>query len=132
MLDSHEYLHQTIMTSNESNPSYGLPPPITKLTLEQDLKLRNVYDALNKPETRKEDIITYAMALQKQNFVLGNSLTNLVEKWQERQIQMDLLITNEDQPMFGILLETKDWTSTLVMQSSTSAEQGIKTTRLKT
>ena len=108
MLDSHEYLHQTIMTSNESNPSYGLPPPITELTLEQDLKLRNVYDALNKPETRKEDIITYAMALQKQNFVLGNSLTNLVEKWQERQIQMDLLITNEDQPMFGILLETKD------------------------
>ena len=132
MLDSHEYLHQTIMTSKESNPSFGLPPPITKLTLEQDLKLRNIYDSLNKPETKREDIITYAMALQKQNYVLGNSLTNLVEKWQERQIQMDLLITNEDQPMFGILLETKDWTSTLVMQSSTSAEQGIKTTRVKT
>ena len=121
-----------IMTSNERNQSYGLPPPITKLTLEQDLKLRNVYDKLNKPETRKEDIITYLMALQKQNFVLGNSLTNLVEKWQERQIQMDLLITNADLPMYGILYEHKDRTSILAMQSNTSAEQGIKKTRLKT
>ena len=108
MLDSHGYLQQKTMTSNESNQSYGLPPPITKLTLEQDLKLRNVYDALHKPETRKEDIITYAMALQKQNFVLGNSLTNLVEKWQERQIQMDLLITSEVLPMYGISYEHKD------------------------
>ena len=108
MLDSQGYLHLMIMTSNESNQSYGLPPPITKLTLEQDLKLRNVYDALTKPETTKEDIITYLMALQKQNFVLGNSLTNLVEKWQERQIQMDLLITNADLPMYGILYEHKD------------------------
>ena len=132
MLDSHEYLHQTIMTSNERNPSYGLPPPITELTVEQDLKLRNVYDALHKPETRKEDMITYLMALQKQNFVLGNSLTNLVEKWQERQIQMDLITTNEDLQMFGILLEHKDWTSISAMQSSTSAEQGTKKARLKT
>ena len=91
-----------------------------------------MYDALNKPQTKKADIITLLMALQKQNFVLGNSLTNLVEKWQERQIQMDLLTTSEVLPMFGILLETKDWTSTLVMQLSTSAEQGIKTTRQKT
>ena len=96
------------MTQKNKKLDFGLPPPITKLTLEQDLKLRNIYDKLNKPESSKEDIITYLMALQKQNFVLGNSLTNLVEKWQERQIQMDLLITNEDQPMFGILLETKD------------------------
>ena len=42
--------------------------------MEQDLKLRNIYDALNKPETQKEDIITFLMALQKQNFVLGNSI----------------------------------------------------------
>ena len=108
MLDSHEYLHQTIMTSNERNPSYGLPPPITELTVEQDLKLRNIYDALNKPETKKEDIVTFLMALQKQNFVLGNSLTNLVNKWHEREILMDLNTTKEVLPMFGILLETKD------------------------
>ena len=76
--------------------------------MEQDLKLRNIYDALNKPETKKEDIITFLMALQKQNFVLGNSLTNLVEKWQDLEIQMVLNTTSEELPMFGILLETKD------------------------
>ena len=76
--------------------------------MEQDLKLRNIYDALNKPETKKKDIVTFLMALQKQNFVLGNSLTNLVEKWQEREILMDLNTTKEVLPMFGILLETKD------------------------
>ena len=76
--------------------------------MEQDLKLRTMYDALSKPETEKEDIITLIMALQKQNFVLGNSLTNLVDKWQERLTQMDLNTTREVLPMFGILLETKD------------------------
>ena len=96
------------MTSNNKNQSFGLPAPITELTVEQDLKLRNIYDALNKPETKKKDIVTFLMALQKQNFVLGNSLTNLVEKWQEREILMDLNTTKEVLPMFGILLETKD------------------------
>ena len=76
--------------------------------MEQDLKLRNIYDALNKPETNRDDIITYLMALQKQNFVLGNSLTNLVEKWRERETQLDLNTIKEVLPMFGILLETKD------------------------
>ena len=58
---------------------------------------------LDKPETRKEDIITLLLALQKQNFVLGNSLTNLVDKWPKVHHT-----TNEDLSMFGILLETKD------------------------
>jgi hypothetical protein len=75
--------------------------------MEQDLKLRTMYDALSKPETEKEDIITLIMALQKQNFVLGNSLTNLVDKWQERQTQLDLLTTREVLPMFGILYDHK-------------------------
>ena len=96
------------MTSNKNNQSFGLPAPITELTMEQDLKLRNIYDALNKPETNRDDIITYLMALQKQNFVLGNSLTNLVEKWRERETQLDLNTIKEVLPMFGILLETKD------------------------
>tara|TARA_R100000008_G_C3435657_1_gene91854 strand:+ start:213 stop:413 length:201 start_codon:yes stop_codon:yes gene_type:complete len=30
---------------------------------------------------KMEDVITLVMALQHQNFVLGNSLTNLVQKW---------------------------------------------------
>ena len=29
----------------------------------------------------KEDVITVFLALQRQNFVLGNSLTNLLKKW---------------------------------------------------
>ena len=96
------------MTSKNNNQSFGLPAPITELTVEQDLKLRNIYDALNKPETKKEDIVTFLMALQKQNFVLGNSLTNLVNKWHEREIQMDLNTTREVLPMFGILYASKD------------------------
>ena len=96
------------MTSKNNNQSFGLPAPITELTMEQDLKLRNIYDALNKPETKKEDIVTFLMALQKQNFVLGNSLTNLVNKWHEREIQMDLNTTREVLPMFGILYASKD------------------------
>ena len=91
------------MTSKNKNRSHGLPPPITKLTPEQDLKLRLTYDALNKPSTRKKDIITVFMALQEQNFVLANSLLNLVKRWPK-----DHPIINEDLSMFGILLETKD------------------------
>ena len=49
--------------------------------MEQDLKLRLLYDGLTNPETQKEDMITVFMALQEQNYVLSNSLTNLVKKW---------------------------------------------------
>ena len=91
------------MTLKNKNLFPGLPPPVTKLTHEQDLKLRLTYDALCKDATRKEDIITVFMALQEQNFVLSNSLTNLVEKWPKVQHT-----TSEELSMFGILLETKD------------------------
>ena len=64
------------------------------------------------------------MALQEQNFVLGNSLTNLVKKWP--RIQMDQATTNEALSMFGILLETKDWISILATLLSTYAVKGIK------
>tara|TARA_R100001594_G_scaffold149973_1_gene209446 strand:- start:437 stop:631 length:195 start_codon:yes stop_codon:yes gene_type:complete len=51
----------------------------------------------------KDDIITLLLALQKQNFVLGNSLTNLVQRWTEIQ---------DDAVVFGlqnyILLERPD------------------------
>ena len=70
------------MTQNNRKSSYGLPAPITKLTYEQDLKMRILKDKLNENyDSHKEDIITLFLALQKQNFVLGNSLTNLLEKW---------------------------------------------------
>ena len=94
------------MTSNENNRSPGLPKPITKLTVEQDLKLRLLYDNLIKPETTKEDIITVFMALQEQCFVLGNSLTNLVHKWPKPP--KDQVITKEDLSKSGILFVIKD------------------------
>ena len=70
------------MTQKNRKSDYGLPAPITKLTYEQDLKMRVLKDKLNENyDNHKEDIITLFLALQKQNFVLGNSLKNLLEKW---------------------------------------------------
>ena len=68
--------------------------------------MRLVYDNLVKPETQKEDIITVFMALQEQNFVLANSLTNLVTKWPKPP--KDQVITNEDLSKFGTLYVIKD------------------------
>ena len=69
------------MTQQNRKSDYGLPAPITKLTYEQDLKMRVLKDKLNENyDNHKEDIITLFLALQKQNFVLGNSLKNLLEK----------------------------------------------------
>ena len=65
--------------------------------------MRQLEIVLGKDETRKEDLITVFLALQKQNFVLINSLTNLVEKWPKVHP-----ITNEVPAMFGILLENKN------------------------
>ena len=91
------------MTSKEKSLSYGLPPPVTELTLEQDLKLRQLEIQLNRDDINIKDVITVFLALQKQNFVLSNSLTNLVDKWPKVQPTI-----NEELSMFGILLETKD------------------------
>ena len=70
-----------IMTSTKENLNFGPPPPITKLTTEQDLKMRLIADKLKRDDVKKEDIITVYLALQKQNFVLSNSLMNLVDNW---------------------------------------------------
>ena len=78
--------------------------------MEQDLKLRLLYDNLTKPETQKEDIITVFMALQEQAFVLSNSLTNLVEKWPKRPMVPH--ITEEELSKSGILYVIKNSTST--------------------
>jgi len=52
------------------------------LTVEQDLRMRILKDKLNDNyHDHKEDIIVLFLALQKQNFVLGNSLTNLLKQW---------------------------------------------------
>ena len=76
--------------------------------MEQSLKVRQLEILLNKPETKKEDIITVFLALQRQNFVLGNNLTQLLKAWNKP----DLTTTEEVQSKYGTLFETKDWTTT--------------------
>ena len=92
------------MTQKNKKLNFGLPEPITKLTYEQDLRMRILEDRLNDVyHDHKKDIITLFLALQKQNFVLGNSLSNLLKKW---------TTIEEEALRYGILLETKDSTST--------------------
>ena len=75
------------MTSKRTDPSYGLPAPITKLTMEQDLKMRVIRDRITEVyHDNKKEIIEVFMALQRQNFVLGNSIKNLVDHWPHEEI----------------------------------------------
>ena len=68
------------MTAKHKESNFGLPPPVTKLTMEQEFKMKVIENRLRDTyNTNKEDIITVFLALQKQNFVLGNSLKNLIE-----------------------------------------------------
>jgi hypothetical protein len=52
---------------------------VIDLTMEQQFKLRRIKDLL--PDADKEDIITLFEALQHQNFVLSNTVSNLVKQW---------------------------------------------------
>ena len=67
--------------------------PVLDLTLEQQFKMRQIEDALNKDDCDKEDIITVFMALQHQCFVLGNNIQQLIHQWPTST----QLITPEDQ-----------------------------------
>ena len=68
--------------SGRNCPILWTPPPITELTMEQQFKIRRMKDLL--PEADKSDIIELLMALQHQNFVLSNSVMNLVKEWPTR------------------------------------------------
>ena len=49
--------------------------------------MRLLEDKLNETyDIHKKDIITLFLALQRQNFVMGNSLTNLIEHWPHEEI----------------------------------------------
>lgn len=50
-----------------------------EMTMEQQFKMRRLQDLL--PDASKEDIITVLLALQHQNFVLSNTVSNLVKQW---------------------------------------------------
>lgn len=69
--------------------------------------MRQIEDALRHPDSKKEDIITVFLALQKQCFVLGNNVSNLVSKWPLPTTQVPAT-TDEVQSKFGTLFETKD------------------------
>ena len=100
------------MTTKKWNPYSGVPAPITELTVEQDLKLRLIKDSIENPETPREDVNTVFLALQKQNFVLANSLTNLLEKWPKPPMTMDPNTIGADPSKSGILFVIKNSTST--------------------
>ena len=68
--------------------------------------------AINDPKALKKDLITLLMALQRQNFVLGNCLQNLLEAWPPPPTTKDQTTTKEVPLMFGILLGTKNLDST--------------------
>jgi len=70
--------------------------------------LRQLEILLEKPETRKEDIITVMIALQEQTYVLSNCLENLIRKWPKPPTTLDPLTTEEELSMFGISSECKD------------------------
>ena len=50
--------------------------------MEQDLKIRLIEDKLREGYyDNKDEVITYLLALQRQAFVMGNSITNLIKHW---------------------------------------------------
>ena len=80
-----------MMQSNEESYHGFPPPPGVELTMEQQFKLRRLEDLL--PEAEKADLITVFLALQRQNYCLSNTVTNLVKKWPNNP----LLTTPEEQ-----------------------------------
>ena len=79
MLDLPEYLQKRIMIPNKKNPNSGRPRLPIPLTMEQDFKMRVIEDQLRSNYDKKEDVITLFLALQRQNFALGNALKDFIE-----------------------------------------------------
>jgi len=94
------------MISPIKNQDFGLPAPVLELTMEQQFKLKQIENALRSPETKLEDVITIFMALQRQNFTLCNTVSNLVKKW-PTQIPQVPVTTSEETLKFGTSSETK-------------------------
>ncbi len=68
--------------------------------MEQEFKMRRLDDLL--PKAEREDLITVFMALQRQNYVLSNTVSNLVQQWPI----FHPTITPEDQSNAGMQSET--------------------------
>ena len=68
------------MTSNTTDPFYGLPPmPVTEITLEQEFKLKRMEDLLQK--CPPQQMIELFLDLQKTNFILTNNISQLLLEW---------------------------------------------------
>ena len=65
--------------------------------------MRKLELSLNSGNVQYEDIVTVFLAMQRQNFVMGNSIKNLIKQWPTVPPTI-----NEVPAMFGILLESKD------------------------
>ena len=83
-----------------------------ELTTEQEFRLRSIEIAVNDPKSSKKDLITLLMALQRQNFVLGNAVQKLLDSWPKPPTTKDQATTAGEPLMFGILLGTKNLDST--------------------
>lgn len=75
--------------------------------MEQQFKLKQIENALNNSDTKKEDIITVFMALQRQAFVLSNNVINLVSKW-PAPTKQDQATTEGEKSNPGISFGIKD------------------------
>lgn len=95
------------MISPIKNQDYGLPAPVVELTMEQQFKLKQIENALRDPDTKLEDVITIFMALQRQNFTLCNTVSNLVKKW-PTPVPQTPPTTSEETLKFGTSSETKN------------------------
>jgi len=94
------------MTSTPRPSNHGFPPPpVVDLTMEQEFKMKQIELALK--DAHKDDIITVFLALQRQCFVLGNNVSQLVKLWPAPTIT-DPTTINEVLSQFGNLFETKD------------------------
>ena len=68
--------------------------------------MKQIENAIRSDDANKEDIITIFLALQHQNFVLTNTVSNLVKKW-PTPIPNVPTTTDEDQSKSGISFGTK-------------------------
>ena len=69
--------------------------------MEQQFKMKQLEDML--PKASKEDIITVYLALQRQAYVLGNNIKQLLKEWNTAHPT-----TTEDSLNLGTIFETKD------------------------
>jgi len=80
--------------------------PIATLTMEQNFQMRKIEDGIKHAD--REELITIFLALQRQNFVLTNNLSNLLTKWPVQGKSTDQSTIEEELLNLGISFETND------------------------